>query len=80
VVDRSARRTKAEATGNVFGPKKLEDFSGLYRAAAAGGTAVKGAEITALQNEKSVVIELKSTTKGASLKLDLEGLKLALEK
>lgn len=39
---------------------------------------VRGA--TALQNEKGVVIELKSATKGASLKLALEGLKLALEK
>jgi hypothetical protein len=72
--------TKAEATGNVFGLKKLEDFSGIYRAAGAGATAVKGGEATALQNEKSVVIELKSTTKGASLKFALEGLKLALEK
>ena len=72
--------TKAEATGNVFTLKKIEDFSGIYRAAGVGGTAVKGGEATALQNEKGVVIELKSTTKGASLKLALEGLKLALEK
>jgi hypothetical protein len=72
--------TKAEATGNVFTLKNLEDFSGIYRAAGVGGTAVKGGEATALQNEKGVVIELKSTTKGASLKFALEGLKLALEK
>jgi hypothetical protein len=72
--------TKAEATGNVFTLKNLEDFSGIYRAAGAGATAVKGAEAMALQNEKGVVIELKSATKGASLKFALEGLKLALEK
>jgi hypothetical protein len=72
--------TKAQATGNVTGLKNLEDFSGIYRAAGAGGTAVKGGEATALQNEKGVVIELKSATKGASLKFALEGLKLALEK
>ena len=72
--------TKAEATGNVFSLKNVEDFSGLYRAAGAGGTAVKGGEATALQNDKGVVIELKSATKGASLKLAVEGLKLALEK
>jgi hypothetical protein len=72
--------TKAEATGNVFSLKNVEDFSGIYRAAGAGGTAVKGGEATALQNEKGVVIELKSATKGASLKFALEGLKLALEK
>ena len=72
--------TKAEATGNVFSLKKIEDFSGLYRAAGVEGTAVKGAGATALQNDKGVVIELKSMTKGANLKIALEGLKLALEK
>lgn len=39
-----------------------------------------GAGVTALQNEKGVVIELKSATKGAELKIALEGLKLALDK
>ena len=72
--------TKAQATGNVFSLKNLEDFSGIYRAASAGATAVKGKDITALENDKGVVLELKSATKGASLKLALEGLKLALEK
>ena len=72
--------TKAEASGNVFSLKNLEDFSGIYRAASAGAAAVKGKDITALENDKGVVLELKSTTKGASLKLALEGLKLALEK
>src|SRR5262245_2029391 len=36
--------TKAQATGNVFTLKNLEDFSGIYRAAGAGATAVKGGE------------------------------------
>jgi hypothetical protein len=71
--------TKAEASGNVFNLKNLEDFSGIYRAASAGATAVKGKDVTALENEKGVVLELKSATKGASLKLALEGVKLALE-
>ena len=72
--------TKAQATGNVFTLKNLEDFSGIYRAASAGAAAVKGKDITALENDKGVVLELKSATKGASLKLALEGLKLTLEK
>lgn len=72
--------SKAEATGNVFNLKKVEDFSGVYRAAGVGGTAVKGVGATALQNDKGVVIELKSATKGAELKVALEGLKLALGK
>jgi hypothetical protein len=32
--------TKVEATGNVFSLKKIEDFGGIYRAAAVDGTAV----------------------------------------
>ena len=72
--------TKAEASGNVFNLKNLEDFSGIYRAASAGATAAKGKDVTALENQKGVVLELKSVTKGASLKLALEGLKLELEK
>jgi hypothetical protein len=72
--------TKAEATGNVFNLKKVEDFSGIYRAAGVGGAVVKGVGATALQNDKGVVIELKSVTKGAELKIAMEGLKLALDK
>src|SRR5262245_6796068 len=54
--------TKAEATGNVFTLKSVDDFSGIYRAASTGGTAVKGGEASTLQNEKGVVIQLKSVT------------------
>jgi hypothetical protein len=72
--------TKAEATGEVFNLKKVEDFSGVYGTAGLEGTAYKGAGITALRNKEGVVITLKSTTKGASIKVAVEGLKLALEK
>lgn len=72
--------TKAEATGDVVNLKKLEDFSGVYAAAGAGATASKGADVTALSNDKGVSIILKSATKGASLKVAVEGLKLKLEK
>lgn len=72
--------TKAEATGEVFDLKKLEDFDGVYAAASAGAAAGKGAGTSALQNPKGVTIVLKSTTKGASLKLAAEGVKITLEK
>src|SRR5262245_38950687 len=72
--------TKAEASGNVYSLKNVEDFSGIYRAASVGGTAVKGGTATTLQNEKGVLMDLKSATQGASLKLAVEGLKLTLEK
>ncbi len=72
--------SKAQATGDVFNLKRVEDFTGLYAAAGAEGTAVKGAGVIALRNERGVSITLKSVTKGANLKLAAEGLKLSLEK
>ena len=71
---------RATATGNVYDLKNLDDFSGNYTAAAAGATIGGGAGVTAMKNQNGVVIELKSTTQGASVKLAAEGVKLTLEK
>ena len=71
---------RATATGNVFGLKKIEDFDGNYTAGAAGATVGGGAGVTAMKNQNGVVIELKSTTQGASLKLAAEGIKLSVQK
>jgi hypothetical protein len=72
--------TKAEATGSVYNLKGIEDFEGVYAAAGAEGTAGKGAGVSSLRNSKGVVINLKSETKGANIKIAGEGLKLKLEK
>ena len=72
--------TKAEATGNVYNLKSLEDFDGVYAAAGAAGTAGKGAGVSSLRNSKGVVINLKSETKGANIKVAAEGIKLTVEK
>ncbi len=72
--------TKAEASGGVYNLKKLEDFEGVYAAAGTAGTAGKGAGVSSLRNPNGVVINLKSETKGASIKVAAEGLKLTLEK
>jgi hypothetical protein len=72
--------TKAEATGEVFNLKKLEDFNGNYTAAGAGGTVGGGAGITAMKNQNGVVIELKSTTQGANVKLAAQGINLSVTK
>jgi hypothetical protein len=72
--------SRATATGNVFDLKKLEDFSGNYVAGAAAGTVGGGAGVTAMKNQNGVVVEMKSTTQGASLKLAAEGVKLTLQK
>jgi len=72
--------TKAETTGSVYNLKNLDDFSGTYAAGGTGATAGKGVEVSSLKNDKGVVINLKSATKGGSLKVAAEGLKLKLEK
>jgi hypothetical protein len=72
--------TRASARGNVFELKKLEDFSGNYTAAGAGATVGGGAGATIMKNQNGVVIELTSTTQGASLKLAASGIRLTLEK
>jgi hypothetical protein len=71
---------RATATGNVFNLKKLADFDGNFVAGGAGATVGGGAGVTAMKNQNGVVIELKSTTQGASLKLAAEGIKLAVTK
>jgi hypothetical protein len=71
--------TKAEAEGKVYNLKKLSDFSGNYVAATAAATLGLGAGATALQSDKNVVIHLLPKTKGVSLKLAGEGVKLRLE-
>jgi hypothetical protein len=71
---------RATATGEVFNLKKLEDFNGNFVAGGAGATVGGGAGITAMKNQNGVVIHLKSTTQGASLKLAAEGLKLSVQK
>jgi hypothetical protein len=71
--------TKAEATGKVYNLKKLEDFEGVYAAAGAEATAGKGVGAAALVNKNGVKVNLKSVTKGASLKLAAEGIKVKLE-
>jgi hypothetical protein len=72
--------TKAEATGKVYNLKKLEDFEGVYAAAGAEATAGKGVGAATLDNKNGVKVHLKSVTKGASLKLAAEGIKVKLEK
>jgi hypothetical protein len=72
--------TRATARGSVFNLRKFEDFSGTYVSGAAEATVGGGAGATVMKNQNGVVIELKSTTQGANLKLGPEGLRLGLAK
>jgi len=71
--------TRAEASGTVYNLKDLADINGVYAAAGAEGTAGKGAGVSSLRNAKGVVINLKSETKGADIKIAASGLKVTLE-
>ncbi len=70
--------TRADATGNVYNLTKLEDFNGIYAAAAAGATVGGGAGATAMRNQNGVEINIVSTTQGVAFKLAAEGIKLTL--
>jgi hypothetical protein len=70
---------RATASGKVSNLKKLADFDGNYTAGSVGATVGGGAGATIMKNQNGVVIELKSTTQGASLKLAASGIRLTVE-
>jgi hypothetical protein len=72
--------TNVKAKGNVYNLSKLEDVDGVYASGGAAATAGKGAGASALTNANGVSILLTSVTKGASLKIAAEGIKLEVEK
>ncbi len=72
--------TKSNATGEVRGLNKLEDFEGSYSAAAAGAAVVKGADASSFQNNKGVVINLKQKTSGLALDLGVTAAEIKFKK
>ena len=70
--------TRATAKGEVSNLTKLEDFPGNYVAVGAEATAAGGAGMKVMRNQNGVVVEMTSTTQGASLKLGAEGIRLTL--
>ena len=71
--------TKVEAFGKVYDLKQLEDFNGNYTSATAEGTLGGGAGATKMKNQKGVVIDLFTKTKGLNLKLAPSGISLKLK-
>ncbi|MEO7727824.1 MAG: hypothetical protein ABIS45_11270 [Burkholderiales bacterium] len=72
--------SKSNATGEVRGLNKLEDFEGNYTAAAAGAAVVKGVDASSFQNSKGVVINLKQKTTGLSLDLGVTSAEIKFKK
>ncbi len=71
---------RATAKGVVSNLARLDDFSGNYVAVGAEATAAGGAGVTVMRNQNGVIVEMTSTTQGASLKLGAEGIRLTLAK
>src|SRR5437016_10693163 len=69
---------RGTARGKVSNLERLEDFSGNYLAVGAEATAAGGAGVTVMRNQNGVVVELTSTTQGASILLGAEGIRLTL--
>jgi hypothetical protein len=60
---------------NIFRP---QDIEGVYGAAGAGGTIIRGPQAIILTNQKGAVLELSGTQTGLMLNLDLSGMGLSL--
>ena len=75
----SVGASSVTASGDVFNLKALEDFNGNYTAATAQATIGGGAGATAMQNQKSVVLKIVSTTQGLDFKFAADGVKLTLK-
>ena len=67
------------ATGDVYNLKTLDDFNGNYVAATAQATVGGGAGAIAMQNQKSVVLKIVSTTQGLDFKFAADGVKFTLK-
>jgi hypothetical protein len=70
---------KLNAVGAVYNMDDLSKFSGTYIQARAGATLGKGKSSMTLSNNNGVIIDLKSSNKGAALQLGVDGMILSLK-
>ena len=62
---------------NIFRP---QDIEGVYGAAGAGGTIIRGPQAIILTNQRGAVLELSGVQTGLMVNLDLSGLALSLSR
>ena len=62
---------------NIFRP---QDIEGVYGAAGAGATVIRGPQAIILSNQKGAVLEVSGTQTGLMLNLDLSGMGLSLSR
>lgn len=62
---------------NIFRP---QDIEGVYGAAGAGGTVIRGPQAIILTNQRGAVLELSGIQTGLMVNLDLSGMGLSLSR
>ena len=72
--------TKIEASGDVYGLRKLSDFDGNYTAAAVGATVAGGAGAAVMKNQNGVTVELVSTTQGVKITVGGAGVSMKIRR
>jgi hypothetical protein len=71
--------SKVKATGKIYYLKKIEDFNGSYNAVGSESTMGKGVGAIVMKNQNGVAIELIALSKGARIKLSVDGVELKLK-
>jgi hypothetical protein len=71
--------TKASAYGKVFNLKNLSDINGTYAAVGTTATVGGGGSAIAMKNSKGVVIDVYTTTEGASIGIGTAGFTIELK-
>ena len=71
---------KISASGNVYHLRDVKDFAGNYSAVSAGAALAGGGGVSAMRNDKGVVMQLKSTTTGVELDLGVKGLEVTVDR
>ena len=67
------------ASGEVYHLNDLKDFSGNYVAASAGAALAGGGAVSAMRNDKGVVMQMRSTTQGVELMLGVDGIAVSIK-
>jgi hypothetical protein len=71
--------SRVSATGDVYNLTDVSKFAGTYVAAEAGFTLAGGAGGITMRNSEGVIINLRSTSRGASLTLGPAGLRITMK-
>jgi len=71
--------SSAEASGDVYGLKKLEDFNGNYTSTSAGAAVGGGGGAATMRNQNGVSLHVVATARGLRLKAAVDGVKIQLK-